>query len=113
MGASKTSDHIYIKVKMTNPSQEPPAPTKAPNQDLEEMYVLCIFKMMIESTNSEYGCTKDKQPYPNQDKDAKPQSETFSLLQSPKSGFKELDLLCTVKIQINYQNLEHGYYKDK
>ena len=36
-------------IKMPNPSQEPPAPTKALNQDLKDMDVLCTFKIKIES----------------------------------------------------------------
>ena len=35
MGVSKTSDHIQIKIKMPNPSQEPPASSKAPNEYLD------------------------------------------------------------------------------
>merc|ERR1712082_34605 len=88
MGVPKTSDHVQIKIRMTNPSQEPPASSKAPNQDLKDMDVLCTFKIKLESQNSEYGCTKDQGPYPNQDQDAKPQSGTSSVLQSPKSGLK-------------------------
>ena len=34
---------------MLNPSQEPPASYKAPNQDFKDMYVLCRIKIMIES----------------------------------------------------------------
>ena len=49
MGVSKTSDHIQIKIKMPNPSQEPPASSKAPNDDLKDMDVLCTFKIKIES----------------------------------------------------------------
>ena len=60
MGVSKTSDHIQIKVKISNPSQELPAPIKAPNQDLKDIDVLCTFKIKIESTNLEYGCIKDQ-----------------------------------------------------
>ena len=33
MDVSKISDHIKIKIKMANPSQEPPASSKAPNKD--------------------------------------------------------------------------------
>ena len=47
----KTSDHIQIKVKMPNPSQEPLASSKSPNEDLKDMGVLCIFKTKIESQN--------------------------------------------------------------
>ena len=88
MGVSKTSDHIQIKIKMPNPSQEPPASSKAPNEDLEDMDVLCTFKIKIESLNSDHGCIKDQWPYPNQDQDAKPQSGSSSILQSPKWELK-------------------------
>ena len=59
MGVSKTSDHIKIKIKMSNPSQEPPAPTKATDQDLKDWDGLCTFKMKMESQNFEYWCIKD------------------------------------------------------
>ena len=49
MGLSKTSDHIQIKIKMPNPSQEIPVSSKAPNEDLKDLDVLCIFKIKIES----------------------------------------------------------------
>ena len=88
MGVPKTSDHIQINIRMPNPSQEPPASSKAPNQDLKDMNVLCTFKIKIESHKSEYGCSKDHWPYQNQYQDANPQSGTSSVLQSPKSGLK-------------------------
>ena len=59
MGVSKTSDHIQIIIRMQNPSQEPPVPSKAPYQDLKDMDVLCTFKIKIESQNLEYMCTND------------------------------------------------------
>ena len=43
MGVSKTSDNIQIKIKMPNPSQEAPASSKAPNENLKVMDVLCTF----------------------------------------------------------------------
>ena len=60
MGASKTIDHIQNKIKMPNPSQEPPASSKAPNDDLKDMDVLCTFKIKIESQNSDDGYIKDQ-----------------------------------------------------
>ena len=48
---SKTSDHIQIKMTMSNPSQEPPVSSKAQNEDLKYMDVLCISKIKIESKN--------------------------------------------------------------
>merc|ERR1711954_448753 len=61
MDISKTIDHIHLKIKIPNPIQEPPASSKAPNQDLKDMDVLCTFKIKIESQNLEYGCTEDEQ----------------------------------------------------
>ena len=88
MGVSKTSDHIQIKIKIPNPSQEPTASSKAPNDDLKDMDVLCTFKIKIESQNSDHRYVKDQWSYPNQYQDAKPQSGTSSILQSPKWGLK-------------------------
>ena len=76
MVISKTSDHSQIKINMPTPSQEPPASSKAPNEDLKDMDVLFTFKIKIESQNSDHGCIKDKWPYPNKDQDAKPQLGT-------------------------------------
>ena len=101
MGISKTNNHIQIMIKMLNHSQEPPASSKAPNEDLKDMHVLCTFKIKIESQNSEYGCTKDQWPYPNQYQDAKPQSGTSSILQSPKSGLK--GHWCSLHLQNKYR----------
>ena len=72
MGISKTSDHIQIKIKVSNPSQEPPVSSKATYEDLKEMDFLCTFKIKIERQNSDHGYIKDKRPYTNQDQDAKP-----------------------------------------
>ena len=60
MGQSKTIDLIQIKIKMPNPSHEPPASFKTPTQDLEDMDVLCIFKFKMENHNLEHGCIKDQ-----------------------------------------------------
>ena len=60
MGVSRTSDSIQIKIKMTNPSQEPPPSSKAPPQDLCDMGVLCTFKIKMESKNSKHGCINDQ-----------------------------------------------------
>merc|ERR1711954_627252 len=63
IGVSMASDHIQIKIKMPNPSQEPQASSKAPNGDLKDMDVLCTFKIKIESKNWDHGCIKDQLPY--------------------------------------------------
>merc|ERR1712081_95935 len=43
IGLPKTIDHIQINIRMPTPSQEPPASSKAPNEDLKDMDVLCTF----------------------------------------------------------------------
>ena len=88
IGIWKTSYHIQIKIKIANPSQEPPASSKVPNEDFKDMDVLCTFKIKIESPNLDYGCVKDQWLYPNKDKDPKSQSGTSSVLQSPKCWLK-------------------------
>ena len=47
-GVSDDSDHIKIKIKIQNPSQEPPASSKVQNQKLNDMDVPCTFKIKIE-----------------------------------------------------------------
>ena len=101
----KTSDHIKIKVKMPNPSQGPPSSSKAPNQDLMDMDVLCTFKIKIESQNLEHEYIIDWCPYPNQ--------EPSDPIKAPNQGLKEMDGLCTFKIKIESQNLEHRCSKDQ
>ena len=71
-------------IHMLNPSQEPPASSKAPNEDLKDMDVLCTFKIKIAVQNSKQECIKDQRPYPNQDQDANPQSVTSNILKNPK-----------------------------
>ena len=38
MEVLKTSDHIQIKIMIPNPRQEPPTPSKAPNQYLKARF---------------------------------------------------------------------------
>ena len=49
IGFSKIIDNIQIKIKIPNISQEPPVSSKAPNEDLKDMDVLCTFKIKIQS----------------------------------------------------------------
>ena len=51
MCVPKTTGHIQINIRMPNPSQEPPASPKAPNDDSKDMDVLCTFKIKLESQN--------------------------------------------------------------
>ena len=60
MGVPKSSDYIKFKIKMQNFSQEPPASSKATNQDFKDMDVLGAFKIKIEGKNLEHESTKDQ-----------------------------------------------------
>ena len=71
MGVSKTNDYIQIKIKIPNPSHEPPASSKALNGDLKEIDVLCTLKIRIEGQNMDNEHIKDNWLYPNKDQDAK------------------------------------------
>ena len=59
MGKSKNSDHIQIKTKMANPTQEPRTSSKAPNGDLKDMGALCTFKIKLESQNLDHWYIRD------------------------------------------------------
>ena len=79
---------------------------QSPNQDLKYMGVLCTLKIKIESQNLNHGYIKDQWPYPNQDQDAKPQSGTSSVLQSPKWGLKGHG--CSLQLQNQYREPKFG-----
>ena len=85
---------------MPNPSQEPPASSKAPNEDLKYMDVLCTFKIKKERQNLEHGCIKDQLLYPNQDQDKKLQSGTSTSSKTQTQDIMDIDVLCTFKIKI-------------
>ena len=104
MRVSETIDHVQFKIKMPNPSQEPPASSKAPDEDLKDMNVLCTFKIKIESQNLEYVCKKDQWPYPNQYQDAKPQSGPPASSKAQNEDLKDMDVLCNFKLKIESCN---------
>ena len=85
IGVSKTSDHVLLKIKMSNLSQEPPASTKPPNENLKDMDGLCTSKIELKSKNLGHWCIKDQWPYPHQDQDPKPQSRTLMFFAPSKS----------------------------
>ena len=85
-GESNASDHFQIKTRVPNPSQKPPGSSKILNKDFKNMDFLCTCKIKIEYKYFEHWCIRDQWLYPNQDADAKPQSGTSIILQSPISG---------------------------
>ena len=99
MGVSKTSDHIQIKVMMPTSCQEPPASSKAPNDDLKDIDVLCIFKIKRDkvwnicvSKTCDNIQIKIKMPHPSQEHPAP--------TKAPSQGRKDIDVLCIFKIKI-------------
>ena len=58
MVVSKTGDHIQINIKMPNPSQEPPASSKALSEAFKDKDDLCTFKIKLESQISYNICIK-------------------------------------------------------
>ena len=53
-GLSETSDHSQIKIQIPQPHQELTKSSKAQNEDLMDMDVLCTFNIKRETQNLEY-----------------------------------------------------------
>ena len=101
MGVSKTSDHIQVKIKMQNLNHKPPTSSKALNQDLKDMNVLCTFKTKIESQNLEHGCTivpKTSDPFSIKIMILNPSQDPLAFLKASNQDFKDMNVLCTFKI---------------
>ena len=100
MGLPNTSDHIQINIKIFNPSQEPQVFSKAPNQDLKEMDVLCTLKIKLESQNLDLVVSKTSDYIQIKIKMLKPSQEPPASSKAPIKDLKEIDVLCTFKIKI-------------
>ena len=100
MGVSKTSDHIQIKIKMPNPSQEPLASSTSPKWGLKEMNVLCTLKIKIESNNSECWCKNTSDHIQIMIKMPNPSQEPQTSSKAPNQDLKDMDVLCDFKIKI-------------
>merc|ERR1711954_311255 len=100
MGVPKTSDHIQINIRMPNPSQEPPASSKAPNQDLKDMDVLCTFKIKIERQIRNMGVPKTSDHIQINIRMPNSSQEPPASSKAPNQDLKDMDVLCTFKIKI-------------
>ena len=113
IGVSKTSGQIQIKIHLQNPSQELPAPSKAPKQDLKDIVLITHsksrqrvkFQKIGVSTTCNHIQIKNKIPKHSQ----KPPLQT----KSPNKELKDIDILCTLKIKMTIQNFDHGSIKDQ
>ena len=94
---SKTSHHIQIKIKIPNLSQEPPASSEAPNQDLKDMELLRTLKIwnMDVSKTGDHIQVKIKIPNLSQ--------EPLASSKAQNKEFEDMDVLCTFKIKIESQ----------
>ena len=95
---------------MTNPSPEPPASSKAPDQDLKDMDALCTYKINIKRQKLEHECIRDQLTYPNKNQNAQPSSGTSRILKSTKLGIKGHGCK-TFIITTESQNQDHGLFK--
>ena len=59
MSVSKISNHIQINIRVTNPTQEPPASSKVPNKDFKYIYLLFTFEIKIEIQHLRHWPIKD------------------------------------------------------
>merc|ERR1712239_58873 len=91
IGISMTSDHIQIKIKMPNLSQEPPASSNAPNEDLKDIDVLCTFKIKIESQNSDLAVSKTSEHILIKIKMPNPSQEPQASSKFPNEELKDID----------------------
>ena len=60
---------------------------------------------MVVSKTSEHIQLNIKMPYPSQEPPAS--------VKPPNEALKDIDVLCTFKIKIENQNLDHGCFKDQ
>ena len=97
---------------MPNPSHLPQAYSKASIHDLKDGDVLSTLTIMIWSQTLKHLCIKDQWQYPNRDQGTISKWRITRILHSPKSGRKDIDVLCIYKIRIECSNSEHGCFKD-
>ena len=88
---SKVPDHLQVKIKMPNPSQEPPASSKAPNssQDREPKSITLMYQR---PKTSDHIKIKIKMLNLSQ----KPSASSKAL----NEDLKDMNALCTLKIKM-------------
>ena len=114
MGVSNTSKHVKVNVMIQNSSQEPSASSKAPNDDLKDMDILCTFKIKRQrAKNRIKGISETSDNIQIKIKMPNSSQEPPAFSKSPKKDLKDMDVLCTFKIKIESQNSHHGCIKDQ
>ena len=99
MGVPKTSDHIQINIRMPNPSQEPLASSKNPNDDSKDMDVRWTFKIMKKAEIWKMGVSKTSGHIQINIKIPNSSQEPAAPIKAPNPDLTDMDVLCTLKIK--------------
>ena len=107
----KISDHIQIKIKMPNSSQEPQVSSKALNQEFKDMMFFAPTKSSQRAKIKNMGVPKTSYHIKINIRMQNPSQEPPSSSSGPNEDFKDMDILCTFKIKIESQKLIMGMSK--
>ena len=77
------------------------------------MDLLCNYKTKIESQHSKHGISKTSVHMKFKIKKPNPSQEPPASYNAPNHDLKDIDVLCTFKIKMESQNLEHEFIIDK
>ena len=94
MGVSNTSGHVQTKIKMPNPSQEPPASCKAPNQDMKDNDGLWTFKSRKRAKIQNMGVLNTSDHIQIKIKMPNPSQEPAVSSKAQNRDLKDMDVLC-------------------
>ena len=87
--------------------------SKAPNEDLKDMNVLCTFKIKIKAKLLIIGISKTRDQDQFKIQMPNPSREPPMSSKAPNEDFKDMDDLGTLKIKIEGKNLGHRSTKDQ
>merc|ERR1712081_128602 len=108
MVALKTSDPIQIIMKMPSTSQDPPASSKATNEDLKDMDLFEPSKPRSRAKIWHMGVSKTSDniqiKIKIQNSSQKPPASSKAL----NVDLKDMHVPCTLKVEIESQNSDHG-----
>ena len=111
MWISKTPHHIKIKIKILNLCQEPPLSSKAPNQDLKDMVVICTFKIKKKSKIRKIGVSKTNHNIQIKIMIPNPSQEHPASSKAPNQDLKDIEVLCFFKIKMVSQQFYTWVYQ--
>ena len=98
---------------MSNPLQEPPASSKASNEDLKDLDLFEPSKPRLRAKIWHIGVSKTGDHIKNKIRIPNPSQELLAPSKALNEDLKDNDVLCTFKINILRQNLEYGCIKDQ